>query len=146
MVKKTLVKNLYRSDENRIIGGVCGGLGEYFNLDPVFIRVIFLLLALFGGSGIPIYFVLWLIVPDKSQLENDQEKTVQENIEEIKTKTKNFTKENNFKKLFGIFLVAVGIVLLMENFGFYFLSYFWKFWPVLIIVLGFFIVFKNERT
>lgn len=48
-----------------MLGGVCGGLGEYFDLDPVLFRILFALLALGGvGSGVVAYFLLWLIVPE----------------------------------------------------------------------------------
>ena len=55
-------RRLYRSNTQRVLGGVCGGLGEYFALDPVWFRVGFVVLALAGGSGILIYLLLWLIV------------------------------------------------------------------------------------
>ena len=51
----------------RMIAGVCGGLAEYFNVDATLMRVLFLLLAVFGGSGIVIYIVMWIIVPDASK-------------------------------------------------------------------------------
>ena len=57
-------KRLYRSRKDKILAGVCGGLGEYFNLDPVIIRVIFIMLMLPGGlPGIVPYLAIWLIVP-----------------------------------------------------------------------------------
>ena len=58
-------QKLYRSRNDQIISGVCGGLGEFFGIDPTLIRVIFVLLAIFGGSGIVIYLVMWLIVPEE---------------------------------------------------------------------------------
>lgn len=58
-------KILRRSQDDRMLGGVCGGLGEYFDLDPVLFRILFALLALGGvGSGAVAYFLLWLIVPE----------------------------------------------------------------------------------
>jgi phage shock protein C len=57
-------RKLYRSQTQRMIAGVCGGLAEYFNVDATLMRVVFLLLAVFGGSGIVIYIVMWIIVPD----------------------------------------------------------------------------------
>jgi phage shock protein C len=58
-------KTFYRSRLNRIIGGVCGGLSERLNFDVSIIRLIFVLLALFGGGGLLIYIVLWIIVPER---------------------------------------------------------------------------------
>jgi phage shock protein C len=60
-------RKLYRSRNQRMLAGVCGGLAEYFNVDATLIRVLFLILAVFGGTGLVIYVVMWLIVPDVSK-------------------------------------------------------------------------------
>ena len=57
-------RKLYRSETQRMVAGVCGGLAEYFNIDARVMRVLFLILAVFGGSGIVIYLVMWILVPD----------------------------------------------------------------------------------
>jgi phage shock protein C len=56
-------RRLYRSLSQRMIGGVCGGLGEYLAIDPTLIRVLFVLAALFGGHGILLYLILLILVP-----------------------------------------------------------------------------------
>jgi phage shock protein C len=56
-------RKLYRSKNNRQVAGVCGGLAEYFNLDPTLIRVLFIILAVLGGSGVILYLAMWIIVP-----------------------------------------------------------------------------------
>lgn len=58
------VKRLYRSRKDRMIAGVCGGLAQYFALDPVWIRLIFILFFLLGGSALLIYVIMWIIVPN----------------------------------------------------------------------------------
>ena len=58
------MKKLYRSLEDRKIAGVCAGLGEYFDLDPVFFRLFFLASLLFGGLGAIVYVLLWIMVPE----------------------------------------------------------------------------------
>lgn len=70
----TAKKRLTRSRSNRIIGGVCGGLGEYFDIDPTLIRIAFIALILLGmGSPILGYILLWIIIPreDKVAAKND---------------------------------------------------------------------------
>jgi phage shock protein PspC (stress-responsive transcriptional regulator) len=57
------MKRLYRSGEERKLAGVCAGLGEYFELDPVFFRLFFLFSILFGGLGAIAYLMLWILVP-----------------------------------------------------------------------------------
>jgi phage shock protein C len=60
-------KRLTRSRTERWVGGVCGGIGEYFNLDPTIIRILFVLLALIVGGGLLIYLILWLIIPQEPE-------------------------------------------------------------------------------
>jgi len=60
------MKKLYRFVEDRKIAGVCGGLGDYFDLDPVFFRLFFLASLLFGGLGALAYLILWIMVPEKT--------------------------------------------------------------------------------
>lgn len=59
------IKRLYRSRSERMIAGVCGGLGEYLNIDATVIRLIFAIAALWGGAGLIVYLVMWLVVPEE---------------------------------------------------------------------------------
>lgn len=59
-------KRLTRSTHDRMIGGVCGGLGEYFGIDPTLVRIAFALSMFFGGTGIVLYIVLWLVMPENA--------------------------------------------------------------------------------
>lgn len=61
-------KRLYRDENNKIIGGVCGGIARYFNTDPIIIRIIFVLLA-FAGAGVLAYLILWVAVPSTASKE-----------------------------------------------------------------------------
>ncbi len=56
-------KRLYRDPDNQVLGGVCSGLGAYFNVDAIWFRILFIILTMVGGSGMLIYFILWLAVP-----------------------------------------------------------------------------------
>jgi phage shock protein C len=58
-------RKLYRSKTDRMLGGVCGGLAEYFNTDATLIRVLFVLLTVLGGVGPIIYLAMWIIVPNQ---------------------------------------------------------------------------------
>jgi len=63
MKKSKKVKRLYRSGKDKILGGVCGGIAEYFNVDPTIIRVLWVLWFLAFGSGILAYIIAWIIIP-----------------------------------------------------------------------------------
>ncbi|MGN0006855.1 MAG: PspC domain-containing protein [Alistipes sp.] len=60
------LRRIRRSRTNRSIAGICGGLGKYFGVDPTLLRLITLLLILFGGLSIWIYIVLWIIIPEET--------------------------------------------------------------------------------
>jgi phage shock protein PspC (stress-responsive transcriptional regulator) len=60
------VKRLYRSDEDKMIAGVCAGIAEYFSLDPTLVRIGYILLSIFTlFSGAVAYLILWIVVPRK---------------------------------------------------------------------------------
>lgn len=63
------MKKLYRSKSNRIIAGVCGGIGEYLDIDPVIVRVLFALFSFAGGSGVLLYIILLIIIPEEGAVE-----------------------------------------------------------------------------
>lgn len=98
-------KRLYRDGENRVLGGVCSGLSAYFNFDPVFLRILFVLLVFVGvGISIFVYLILWLVVPkartttqrlemkgEEATITNIQ-KTIQEEVKDVKN---SFSKMNN---------------------------------------------------
>lgn len=62
--KKTSYRRIYRDPENRVLGGVCSGLGAYFSFDPLLLRLIFIIGVLFFGTGLIIYIILWIVIPE----------------------------------------------------------------------------------
>ncbi|SFW89136.1 PspC domain-containing protein [Chitinophaga sancti] len=80
-------KRLYRDPDAKVLGGVCGGLGAYLNVDPVVFRIIFALLAIGGfGSGILVYFILWIVTPEaNSAAEKLQMRGERVDVNNIKT-------------------------------------------------------------
>ncbi len=61
-------KKLQRSVTDKLVAGVCGGLGKYFEIDPIIVRLVFVLLALAGGPGVILYIILWVIMPEEGAL------------------------------------------------------------------------------
>ena len=58
-------KRLYRSQEDRMIAGVCGGLGEYFEVDPTLIRILWILFSIAGGAGVLAYIAAYIVIPER---------------------------------------------------------------------------------
>jgi phage shock protein C len=144
-------KKLYRSGGNMMIAGVCGGIGEYFNVDAVLIRIVFLLLSLMGGSGVFFYIFCWVIIP-KQGSENRNQEMVRNFADEIKERATEFAggsknRANNMtrRNILGVIIILFGFVLLFNKISpFPFLR--WDlFWLIVIILVGFYMVFKNKQ-
>lgn len=147
--QKVTSKGLYRSETNKIIAGICGGIGEYLSIDPVIFRIIFILGTIFGGWGIIVYIILWIVIPSESKAGSINEGNVKENVEEIKLKAKNFATDiasgNDSKVWIGIIIALVGVMFLFSNFGIFYIFDFAKFWPLILVGLGLLIIMKNEK-
>ena len=66
---------LYRSEEDRMLGGVCGGIAEIYDLDPSIVRIVTLFVILSSGAPLILYLAAWLIIPSKSEVETPEEDT-----------------------------------------------------------------------
>jgi phage shock protein C len=60
-------KRLYRIRDGRLVAGVCAGLAAYFGVDPTLVRLAFALLTVFGGAGVLLYLVAWVVIPDETE-------------------------------------------------------------------------------
>ncbi len=133
-------KKLYRSRDDKVIAGVCGGLGEYFNIDPILIRIGFILLFLSAGIGLLLYILLAIILP--------KEPIDSERVEEPKEKEIGKLEYCPLDKrtIFGLFITFIGFLLLLEEF----FPGEWINWSILwaiaLIFLGFIIAFRKEKS
>ncbi len=123
-------KKLYRSSSDSKIAGVCGGLGEYFNIDPTIIRIIAVLLIFADGVGLIGYIIAWIVMPKRAMgLE-----------EEVPP-----PKETSLGKFLpGLILVVIGALFLFKNIYWWF--DFWDFfWPAILIALGLALILGGSR-
>ena len=154
-------RRLYRSRTNRIIWGVCGGLADYFHIDPVIVRIIFVLLIFANLIGLIVYIILAIVVPLEGSRAPSQTETIKENVEDMKkTATglgeelkSTFSREPKSREIkessplviFGIIILVVGIVLLLSSLNlFWWLS--WPYlWPLIIVAIGILIIIAALR-
>ncbi|MHB1414431.1 MAG: PspC domain-containing protein [Chloroflexota bacterium] len=144
---------LYRSKDNRVIAGVCGGLGEYFAIDPVVWRLVFVLATFFGGSGLLAYIVMAIIIPEAGPGYGRPRETVRRNLSDIGQAARDFGAEfsgrasvemneleverrDRRRQAGGIILVVLGLMFLATNLNLFFWLRFDYLWPVLLIALG----------
>lgn len=92
-------ERLLRRSTDRVIGGVCSGLGRYLGVDPVLLRIAFVLLALAGGGGIVLYIVAWILIPEEKPGED---------IGSVPP-----TSAETLRLIAGGTLIAVGVILLL---------------------------------
>jgi|SaaInlV_150m_DNA_4_1039716.scaffolds.fasta_scaffold00055_30 phage shock protein C len=119
------IKKIYRSQTDRVLAGVCGGLAEYFKVDPALVRIIWILVTLFGGSGILAYIVALFILPQEF---------------EVKGETPPTKKDHQLQPIWGLLLIVLGIVLLIQHSDIVGLAWS-KFWSSgLNIFLGLFVI------
>lgn len=139
-------KRLYRSNSNNVLGGVCGGLGEYFNVDPVLVRVLAVLLAFAHGFGLLGYIVAWIIIPRKPvEVEEAELRDAQAHAAQAGPGAP--TPEPRYngwtKYLPGLALVTLGVLMLVKEF------FYWFSWsdmlPALLIVIGIVFLIASQR-
>lgn len=150
-------KKLYRSKKDRIIAGVCGGLGKYFQIDIVLVRLIFVALAFFHGLGFILYIILLIVVPKESgeKEEINREEKAKEFFNEVGKKAQTIAEEFKEEKacclggkrrnIIGIIIIIIGLVILLDQFSpLGWLS--WKiFLAVLLILIGIYFIFKKDK-
>lgn len=149
MEQKKSIKELYRSVGNRIIFGVCGGLGEYFEIDPIIFRIIFLALTFGGGSGIFIYILLAILIPKERPVSSDIPEEASNNID-LKKRTNGLVSELRDSRLarsrnnwLGWIIVIFGSILLLDQiFPKNFFN--WNLlWAAAIIIMGLYILTRG---
>lgn len=135
------MRRLYRSAHDRILGGVCGGLGAYLGVDPNLIRLAFVLLALFSGAGVILYLVLWLILPVEGGVYPPRAAAelagrARELGEEMRRAARVAIPRSGV--IVGLGLVALGVLLLLRNLGVLWAPWlkFEVLWPALLILGG----------
>lgn len=141
------MQHLKRSKRYRLFGGVAGGLAEYFDIDPVIIRLLFILTFFWGGTSLLVYLILWLVLPEDKSLPSAESEKVTATGGPPDEGEPNRTGEDNSgwneKGGFaaGIVLIFLGVLFLMERFipEFYFREY----WPLLLVIIGIVLVINS---
>ncbi len=139
-----MTKRLFRSTREKMIGGVCGGLAEYFEIDPVLIRILFVVATFVGGSGILAYIICWIIIPEEPRVAQPTatpQPAPQPDV--APPQTTPATGNHRGSVVAGIVLIVVGGLFLADNLIPHF--HFGEFWPILLIILGIGILSKSKR-
>jgi len=142
-------KRLYRSAKSKVFGGVAGGIAEYFDIDPIIIRLLFVIIAFAGGGGVIVYLILWIALPLEpitpftmnmgSGEPFNPGNSGEQSTTDFSTGTSNpfevpVKSENRNGLIGGIVLISLGVIFLANrfipniDFG--------DLWPLVLVVLG----------
>jgi phage shock protein C len=130
-------RKLFRSNTNRVLAGICGGLAEYMDVDPTIVRLVWILLTLLGGSGLLLYIVLYFIVPRKP-------------LEPAGTVIEEPHHDFTAAGIFGLIFIAVGVIILLDNLDLISFHHWWCmgwefFFPGILILAGIYFLTRRER-
>ena len=134
-------RKLFRSESKKILGGVCGGLGEYLAIDPIFIRIFFIIWTVLGEASIFVYLILWVVMPTESAAgESLRKEDVGVRIRMMGQEIGEVARQPSPQLITfaGVGLVAWGIIQLLERLGlvWYRWDYMGYVWPALLIIAG----------
>ena len=153
-------KKLHRSRTDKMVAGVAGGLAEYFNIDPVIVRVLFVITVFVGGGGILAYIILWIVLPEAPYEYSSQNAESSEKKKETSTGSNKNSAENGFenvnfngviesakdnrKILGGAILIGIGMLFLLDNLIPRFDA--GDYWPLILIGVGVGIIIKSQNN
>jgi len=139
-------KRLYRSKNDRVIAGVCGGLADYFAIDSALVRIAWVIITLMGGVGIIAYIICAFVFPEGSsfnnELNNDEYIVGEKNYDKKYYGDDNADSDKN-KILAGSILIILGVLFLLKRYVYWF--DFGKLWPIVLIIIGVYVIYKGKE-
>lgn len=130
-------RKLYKSRQNRIIDGICGGVAEYFGIDATIVRILWVLITIMGGAGFLLYIAGMIVIP------TNPEHWTPPGMAPVRNGT-------DKKRFWGVFLVLLGAFILMINLGWFAEYHWWSFsrtvlLPILLILVGGLLIYSRSR-
>ena len=128
-------RKLSRNSMNKVIGGVCSGLADFFGLDVALVRIAFVIAFMFASFGFWLYIILWIVLPVDGQqtTANSQQPTANSQAPESKVKS----------VLAGSFVILIGLLFLINNF--IPINWVWKLWPLILVAIGVVMIITSSK-
>ena len=142
-------RKLYRSRKDKMLGGVAGGLAEYFDIDPTIVRIIFVVALFVGGGGFLAYLIMWIVVPEEPfVIVTPDASAAQPEAGTTTGPDPQIVYQNQHRHrrggMFGFILIIVGGLFLLDNFfpRFCFEDY----WPLILIAIGAGLLLRSKNN
>ena len=130
-------KKLQRDTKNKVIGGVCAGLANYFGMDASLLRLLLALMILFAGTGFWLYIILWIVMPAADPT------PAMENGDAVMSDVTEMPKANKGSLVIGLILIGLGAFGLLHRFV---PSFNWQMlWPIFLIILGIILFIPKDK-
>lgn len=141
-IQNGAARRLYKSRRNKIIDGVCGGVAEYFEVDPTIVRLLWVLITLIGGTGFILYIIAMIIMPVNPEFKINGNST--SNASAL---------SQDKKRFWGVLLILLGALILISNLGWFAAFRWWHLswstvFPIILIILGGWLIYihMNKRS
>lgn len=150
-----MTDRLYRSGVDKKLGGVCGGLADYFDIDATLIRLIGLITFFMGGMGLLVYILAWVIIPlnPADQVGGHPRSVgdeIRSSVQDLSSSAQGFAEDlrathpEHRKRYVGIALIVLGILFLLDRWMPFFFDW-GKLWPIILIIIGIGIIWRRDR-
>ncbi len=140
---------LYRSVSNQMIGGVCGGLGAYVNIDPVFVRLLFVLLLFGSDFGFILYLLLWILIPEEGKDYGFKDDSFSDRLKSMGNDVQKAVTQPHPQSglILGAGLIIIGGILFLDRLNFSWLRWmdFDILWPLILIAGGIVLLIRIRR-
>ena len=140
---------LYRSVSNQMIGGVCGGLGVYVNIDPVFVRLLFVLLLFGSDFGFILYLLLWILIPEEGKDYGFKDDSFSDRLKSMGNDVQKAVTQPHPQSglILGAGLIIIGGILFLDRLNFSWLRWmdFDILWPLILIAGGIVLLIRIRR-
>ena len=150
-------KKLRRNPMNRVIGGVCSGLADFFGVDVALMRIAFVIAFLFASFGFWLYIILWIVLPESQQTTDNGQQSFGQSQSQSQSQSQGQSQsqsqgqsqgqspqsesvsvsksESKVKSIFaGAFIILIGLLFLVNNF--IPINWVWKLWPLILVAIG----------
>jgi phage shock protein C len=161
---------LYRARQDRMLFGVCAGLGDYFEVDPELIRLGFVLITLAGGAGVLAYIILALVLPEQDAASVSGREGLRRNLSSLRDDAGQIAgdvraglsgspaeasadesvptvtaRRRRNQELGGLVLIGLGLLFIASNLGWFAWMNWHLFWPLILIVIGVAVLLRRDR-
>ena len=136
---------LTRSNDDKVIAGVCGGLAAYLDIDPVWVRLAFVILLFATGIGFPMYLILWIVMPREDSDFNSDAEVIQKNISHMGETVSSGVNRIGRPGTVGVLLVLLGAYFLLNQLGWLNWIGGALFWPLVIIGFGVYLLIRRKQ-